>query len=172
MHDQNRMEMWLNKALEMEIRGRDFYDGVAATAKDPWVRDFFSFLANQEAVHIKIIKTIYSLLGQETCWQAATEHQPDDQALNKIFLKLTQTKPSADSNIIQAIDHAISLETDSAAFYKNELPKAACEAEKEFLSALYGEENEHRHVLEDMKLFCTNPEAWAEQMDNINLDGA
>jgi len=172
MHDQNRMEIWLNKALEMEIRGRDFYDGIAAVAKAPSVRDFFSFLAHQETDHIKTIKAIYSLLGHESCWQPAREHQPDDQALNKIFLKLTQTKPAADSDIIQAIDHAISLETDSAAFYKNELPKAGCEAEKDFLLALYGEENEHRRILEDMKLFCTNPEAWAEQMDNIQLDGA
>lgn len=171
MRDQNRMEIWLNKALELEIRGRDFYEGVAASAKDTLVRDFFKFLADQETVHIKIIKSIYNRLDNESCWLEAKSRKAESGSLNKIFLDMTKTRPSPDSDIIQAMDHGISFETEAAAFYKNELSGAECEAEKEFLLALYGEENEHRQVLADMKLFYTNPESWAEQMDNMHLDG-
>ena len=171
MHDQNRMEAWLNKALEMETRGRDFYEKVSAEAKDALVRDFFKFLSEQETVHIKVIKQIYGRLGHDSCWAEAKEHQSGGEALNKMFLNMTKSKPSSSSDILQAIDHGITFETEAAAFYKNELPNAACAAEKDFLLALYGEENDHRQVLADMRLFYTNPEAWAEKMDNMHLDG-
>lgn len=171
MQDQNRMEIWLDKALEMETRGRDFYEKVSGAAQDVLVRDFFKFLADQETVHIKIIKQIYSRLGHDSCWAEAKEHHSGGEALNKVFLTLTKNKPSSDSDIIQALDHGITFETEAAAFYKNEMPNTTCEAERDFLLALYGEENDHRQVLADMKLFYTNPEAWAEKMDNMHLDG-
>ena len=171
MRDQNRPAIWLNKALEMETRGRDFYEEVSAAAKDVLVRDFFKFLAEQETVHINIIKQIHSRLGHDSCWAGAREPQSGGESLNKIFMNLAKSKPSSNSDILQAIDHGIAFETEAAAFYKNELPNTACESEKDFLLALYGEETDHRQVLADMRLFYTNPEAWAEKMDNMHLDG-
>lgn len=171
MPDKNRMEIWLDKALEMETRGRDFYENIVATAKDVLVRDFFKFLADQETVHIKIIKRIYSNLGHDSCWSEAQGQHSGGESLNKVFLALAKSKPAADSDILAAIDHGITFETQAAAFYKNEMPNTTREAERDFLLALYGEENDHRQVLADMRLFYTNPEAWAEKMDNMHLDG-
>jgi rubrerythrin len=164
------MEMWLNRALEMENRGRDFYERVAASNLEAAVRDFFKFLADQEGVHQRIIRDLYS---QQSHNAAPAEPQAaGGPSLNKIFLTLNKSRPAADTDLIQAIEHAQTLETETAAFYRDAQAWTDDVAAKEFLRTLSGEENDHYQALADLKLFYTNPEAWAEKMAAIHLDGA
>lgn len=173
MHDMNRVEIWLNKALEIENRGYDFYEDAAKTVKDSLVRDFFNTLAAQELIHIKIIKKIHERLGDggDSCWLAAREHNYSEASVNKIFLAMSKQEPTPDEDILKAIDTGMALESESLNFYQNEIPKASCEAEKKFLTALAAEENDHHQTLADMKLYYSDPQAWLEKMDNMHLDG-
>ena len=169
---ESRAEIWLNKALEMENRGYDFYEDAANQAKDSLVADFFKTMAAQELVHIKTIKQIYSRLGDDSCWLAAGDHHNSAASLNKFFLALThQNTPGAKDDIVKAVETGIKFETEAGKFYQEALTGAGCEAEKKFLTKLVGEENDHRVTLEDLKLYYTDPAAWAERMDHGHLDG-
>lgn len=171
MKDNNRVEIWLNKALELENRGFDFYLDASEKAGDPQARDFFKYLSDQEKIHINIIKKIFGNLTSDTCWANHPAHQADEKTLNQIFLKMSKNKPSKDAGIIKAIDNGIMFETEAMNFYKDEITRAGCDDEKKFLTALAAEENDHRQQLEDLKLYYSDPEAWQERMDHGHLDG-
>ena len=90
MSDQRRVELWLNKAIELENRGHDFYEDAAQKAKDSEVTDFFKFMAAQELVHAKIIQKIYDRLKDDTCWKEAAGHiNRGSASLHHIFLIMT-----------------------------------------------------------------------------------
>lgn len=174
MSDQRRVELWLNKAIELENRGHDFYEDAVAKAKNSDVADFFKFMASQELMHAKIIQKIFDRLKDDTCWLEADGHISGSSAnLNHLFMTLTKKiTPSPEDDIVNAIDGGIIFETEARNFYEDELPKAQCEAEKKFLTLMVAEENEHRQILSDMKLFYTDPESWNLKADNMHLDGA
>ncbi len=172
MKDTTRVEMWLNKSLELEIRGHSFYLDASNQAADPLVRDFFKFLSDQELAHIEIIKQIRARLGDDaSCWLAAEERPAVGPGLGEIFHKLTGLQAGSDQSILAAIDGGIVFETEAQAYYEREIPRAGCDAEKKFLITLAAEENQHRQVLADMRMYYTDPEAWAQQMDRGHLDG-
>lgn len=172
MTKQNRAEIWLNKALEMEHRGRDYYLAAAKKAADDLARDFFNNLADQELYHIEAIKKIYAKLGDDSCWLAGGDHKDGGKDLNQLFLRLNKNQPKVEADILAALDHGLKFETETAALYEQEIPRAECAAEKEFLTKMVGEERGHHQMLADMKLFYTDPEAWADKMDGGHLDGA
>lgn len=175
MSDQSRVEMLLNKALELENRGHDFYEDAAVKAKDVEMAAFFKFMAAQELVHSKIIAKIYGRLKDEACWAEADGRiNGGSSSLNHLFASLTKKiSPSPDDgDIINAIDGGLVFETEARNFYEDELPRAQCEAEKKFLNLMVAEESDHRQVLADLKLFYTDPESWALKADNMHLDGA
>lgn len=174
MSDQKRTELWLNKAIELENRGHDFYENAALNAQESEVVDFFKFMAAQELIHAKIIKKIYDRLNDAGCWLEVDGQIANRSAsLNHLFAILTKKiTPSPEDGIVNAIDGGITFETEARNFYEDELPNAACESEKKFLALMVAEENEHRQVLSDMKLFYTDPESWNLKADNMHLDGA
>lgn len=172
MKDTTRVEMWLNKAMELEIRGHSFYLDASNQAVDPLVRDCFKFLSDQELVHVEIIKKIRARLGNDaSCWLVAEERTSVGQGLGEIFKKMTTIQAGSGKDILAAIDGGIVFETEAQAYYEREIPRAGCEEEKRFLITLAAEENQHRQALADMRLYYTDPEAWLQQMDRGHLDG-
>lgn len=172
MTTENRVEKWLNRALELENRGHDFYAQAARSASDPQVRDFFQYLADQELVHLQVIKKIYDRLDDASCWQGGQELELPESHLNALFLKMTQNKLSADADLMKAIDSGIAFETEARDLYAHQVGQAACEGEKKFLTLMVGEENMHCQTLTDLKLYYSDPVGWAERMDHGHLDGA
>ncbi|UQZ88895.1 hypothetical protein C4J81_06675 [Deltaproteobacteria bacterium Smac51] len=171
MSKENRVEVWLNRALEIENRGRDFYLDVSKRAGDAVVGDFFKMLADQELLHIKIIKDIYNKLGDgNSCWLAG-KGNAEPSGLNELFRKVTSDRPSAEAGILEAIDNGMKFENEAREYYEKELPQATCAEEKDFLTRLAAEESGHYQMLSDMKLYYTDPEAWNDQQDNMHLDG-
>lgn len=172
MTDQNRLENWLNQALELEKRGYDFYSQAAWAASNSQTRDFFQYLADQELVHVKVIKDIYQRLGNAACWTDSDQTTNSESELNTLFLKMTQNGPSAGDDLLEAIDKGIAFEREVRDFYFRQIDQAGCEGEKKFLQLMVGEETFHRQALADLKLYYTDPVGWAEQMDHGHLDGA
>lgn len=172
MKERNRVEKWLNRALELENRGHDFYSLAARAASDPEARDFFQYMADQELAHLKVIKKIHERLGDAPCWKEGQEMQLPQSALSALFLKMTQNRPAADTDLMKAIDGGINFETEVRDLYAREVEQAGCEGERKFLTLMVGEENLHQQTLADLKLFYTDPVGWAERMDHGHLDGA
>lgn len=171
MSQQNRAEIWLNKALELENRGRDYYLAASQKAAEKIISDFFQNMADMELQHIEAIKNIYAKLGNASCWLEKHNGPHGTQTVNKIFLDMSKHKPKPEDGIVEVIEKCLAFEVEAEAFYKNEIPNAECSDEKDFLTAMAAEERDHQNILTDMKLYYTDPESWAEKMDNGHLDG-
>lgn len=169
---ENRVEKWLNRALELENRGHDFYAQAAGAAADPEVRAFFQYMADQELAHLKLIKRIYDRLDEAACWQEGQQMQLPTSELNALFLKMTKNRTPGAADLMKAIDEGIAFETEVRDLYARQVDQAGCEGEKKFLTIMVGEENLHQQTLADLKLFYADPVGWAEQMDHGHLDGA
>lgn len=172
MKEENRVEKWLNRALELENRGHDFYSLAARSASDAQARDFFQYMADQELAHTKVIKKIYDRLDESSCWQDSGEMHLPQSALNELFLNMTKNKPASDANLMKAIDEGIAFEAEVRDLYAGQVAQAGCEGEKKFLTLMVGEETMHYQTLADLKLYYTDPVGWAERMDHGHLDGA
>jgi rubrerythrin len=58
----------LNKAIEMEIEGRQFYLNSAAMVKNPSVRQALEYLAQDEKYHAEKFKEVYEKLSLNPNW--------------------------------------------------------------------------------------------------------
>lgn len=173
MTKENRVETWLTKALDLENQGHKFYADEAEKTLVPEVAKFFKTMADLELLHVKSIQSIYAKLDQQTCW---SEHQlvkGSIAPLKDILLKVTkQHAVGPQDDLVKAIEQAIKFETEVGSFYEKQISQADCEGELTFLQLMVDEENEHRLVLDDMKMFYTDPTSWMQQQEHGHLDGA
>ncbi|HUT54703.1 MAG TPA: ferritin family protein [bacterium] len=164
----------LSTALDMEKKGKAFYQRAGKKCKDPKCRDVFKMLADLEVEHIERIRKIYESLesGEGWCdWDEEGTH-PD---LGQVFRELTfrhGADITADSTDLEALDTGLGLEKESISFYQEAAKKATDKEEKEFLKAMVGEEKMHHQSLADMRLYLENPAAWFAEQEKPHLDGA
>jgi rubrerythrin len=164
----------LSTALDLEKKGRAFYQRAGKKCRDQKCRDIFKMLADLELEHIERIEKIYDSLssGEGWCdWDEAGKH-PD---LGQVFRKLTMRHGAdikADSTDIEALDTGLGLEEESIKFYQQAAKKAADKEEKQFLKAMIAEEKMHHQGLADMRLYLQNPAAYFNEMEKPSLDGA
>jgi rubrerythrin len=169
------MLKYLKTALEMEIKGRDFYDNVLKSIKDPTVKEIFTILRDDEIVHFKRIQEIYNSIQKNEPWDKKWEKLGEAHSDLDIFFKniINQRKESADfKDELDALNLGIQFEKNAVKFYKSHLENASSEEEKIFLKKLIEEEESHFKALSDMKLFYENPDAFFMEMEHSGLDGA
>ncbi len=166
----------LDKALEMEKKGKDFYEKAAGSCRNEIGREVFQTLKRDEDIHIARIVEIYSALTKGGAWSSewkAKEFSHGDLAV--FFLDLArkhQTRTTADAGDIQALEIGIDFELGSVAFYEKRLAAAEDALEREFIGRMVVEEKSHHKILEDAKLYLTDPSSWFREHERGGLDGA
>ena len=165
MKAQNRQaEQWLGVALEMEVKGKAFYDKTAGTSKNDLGRDIFIMLGQDELIHIERIKSIYDELVVNQAWSRGWKSlAPVRPDLTAIFRELAAKHGSqftADQSDLEALDLGIEIEGKSISFYGDHLQHAVEEMEREFLERMLAEENTHFQALNDMSFYLSNPAGW------------
>ncbi|MFH1830316.1 MAG: ferritin family protein [Pseudomonadota bacterium] len=174
-HKHKLMPM-LKVALEMEQKGKNFYEKAIADTTNPLGREIFGGLLGDELVHIDRIKSIYSVIESGKEWSDEwTTFKSDEKDLNSLFCELVKEHRhsiKADTNDIEAIDIGIDFEQKSVSFYEDHFKQATDPNEKMFLEKMVGEEKGHYELLVDMKFYLTDPAAWFEESEKISLDGA
>jgi rubrerythrin len=142
----------LQMAIEIEEKGRAFYNSVAETVKDAKAKEVFQFLADEEVRHAKLFKQMLDTIEE-------TQMNPYDtteiilyfRALidNKIFPDKEEGKSMRKDigNLQIAIRIAISLEKDSILFYLELLSKIQ-DKDHAILNKIVDEERDHiRRIL-------------------------
>lgn len=180
MSDQERTLAWLNEALKLEERGRAGYRKAEAEAGDPLAKELFGRLAELEDDHVERFKEIFQQVSQHRHWPASARHKLPQAlaqgALRSWFLKplLKNKNRFKNADIEAAVQTGVDFEQASVAFYQDNLARAqgAAPGEREFLAAMAAEEQIHLEILNELKLYYTDPEAWSLQMDHALLDGA
>lgn len=143
----------LQMAVEIEKKGKAFYDGVVANMKDEKIRDIFQFLADEEVRHEKVFKQMLATL------EGPSDSSPyDDTEMTLYFRSLIDRKIFPDeadgaamrkefSDAAAAIRIAISLEKDAVLFF-SELLRITHEKDHKTVEHIIEEERDHiRRIL-------------------------
>jgi len=143
----------LQMAVEIEKKGKAFYDSVVNAVKDPKTKDIFQFLADEEVKHEAIFRKMLKDLEID---EGANPYDNTEIVLyfrslidRKIFPSEQQGGTMKDElgNPEAAIRIALSLEKD-AVLYFNELLNVSHERDKKVIEDIIEEEREHiRRIL-------------------------
>jgi rubrerythrin len=140
----------LQMAVELEKKGKAFYDSVVAAQKDAKTKEIFQFLADEEVRHEKVFRTM--LKDVET----KTDQSPyDDTEMVLYFRSLIDRKifPSEEegpslNEVVRdpgsAIRIALSLEKDAVLFF-NELLHVSDKKDHKVIGKIIEEERDHIH---------------------------
>ncbi len=170
----DRVLKMLKTALDMEEKGRAFYEKAAKECSNKFGNEMFNALLNDEIVHVERIKKIYEALTHDHPWDSGwqnVEHKPKD--LRSIFSSLVkqhkdQIKSCASD--ISALDVGLDFENKSVTFYENELKLATDPIEQEFIRKMIVEERGHHQALADSKLYLQDPAAWYNEHEKSMSD--
>jgi rubrerythrin len=162
-------------ALKNEQAEMEWYLNEAGRSRNPLAKAMFKNLAKDEEEHMTRIKALHGKLTDKGAWPEDLPIEVRGTDITATLAGLVGKSGSAedhDDDDEAAIRRAIEFETKGELFYKD-LAKA-CEnpQERTFFEFLAGIEREHRLSLADTLAYFENPEAWLEQHEKINLDGA
>ena len=164
------------KALEMEERGKAFYQDALEKCSNPLGRDIFAKLKSDEDVHVARIKAIHEALaggqGWSDEWKTVDLEGGDVKQVFRELAAKYKTEIHATTDDIQAVQMGMDFEKKAVDFYRAELERATDPMEKEFAELMVQEERSHYSTLSDIKFYLENPEAWFEQHERSQLDGA
>lgn len=171
-----RSQKMMATALEMETKGREFYEKAMKTCTNKVGREIFTRLRDDETVHQDRIQKIYASLREGQAWNDAWKKMPAGGAsLNPLFRELARkegSKIKGETSDIEALDIGITFETKSVEYYQDHLTGAQDPMEREFLEQMIIEEKSHYDLLVDMKYYLTDPDNWFAEKERIHVDGA
>ncbi len=172
---QTAIEM-LKTALDMEDKGRLFYEKAMKSCENPVGKEIFTILKNDEDVHTLRIKVIYNQLTQGKTWNADWKNVQDAHADLRIIFRDLATKHgnkiSANTNDVDALNIGIEFEMKAVGFYTEALARATDNLERDFIQQMIDEEKNHHDTLTDMKLYLVDPAAWFMEQEHSTMDGA
>ncbi len=176
MTDENNLSLeMLSTALGMEEKGRTFYEKAMNSCHDEHGKEIFEFLRNEEIVHVGRIKKIYASLkegkGWSESWKEVKARPRDLESFFRELKEKVHDHVKADSSDIEALDFGLDFEHKAVEFYENEYHRATEQLEKDFIEMMILEEKKHVEILEDMKLYMTDPEGWNSQFNPLNYAG-
>jgi rubrerythrin len=139
----------LSRAIQAESDGYHFYMMAAKSTEDPLGREMFTTLANEEAAHVRFLRTQY---------QAFVDRgEPDATVRLGKGIKLAKTDPLFSPALRQRVTQAhyemsalaigIQLELSSKTFYENESKRAKNPVVKKFFAELADWESGHYDAL-------------------------
>lgn len=137
-------------ALDIERNGMEFYDHLSKNFEDPGKRELFSYLASQEAQHVKDFKILSEVLAEETdveFWEEAEKYLKS-VVEDRIFPKAPEMIARAKTmQLREIVNFAIGIEKETIIFYEEILDGVKAERSKEILRKIIHEEVGHVKTL-------------------------
>lgn len=142
-------------AIEVEKRGKEFYQKMAAHTQCEQVKNLLLFLSDQEAKHIERFQRLYDAIDNE-CINEGTDSEYDAyiHVLAKAFI-LTPQKVRAKTeegftSDADVIDFALQMEKDAVLTY-TALQGAIADDAKHVLNDIIAEEQRHVVLLAEVQ---------------------
>lgn len=162
-------------ALKNEQAEMEWYLNESKRSKNPLARAMFQNLARDEQEHMTRIRGLHQKLLEKGSWPTdlpiTVEGTSITATLNGLVGK-TGSAQDHDDDDEAAVRRAIDFEAKGELFYKDLAKTCDNPQERTFFEFLSSIEREHRLSLTDTLAYFENPEAWLEQHEKINLDGA
>jgi rubrerythrin len=174
-HHFDRALAMLSTALEMEEKGKAFYEKAITTCKDQLGVKIFTMLKKDEDIHVQRIKKIYEQLDKQHTWSEEWKSFGEGHAdLGQVFRDLAVAQGrniKADTSDLDALEVGITFEFKAVRFYEDQLKTATDDTEKEFVKRMILEETGHHTALSEMKAFLADPAAWFREQERPGFDG-
>lgn len=165
----------LENALEMEEKGKNFYEKAANTCNNELGREMFKSLLADELVHIDRIREIFQSIKCHNEWTDEWKTIKSKGAnLKKLFTDFSKkhgSKIKSDTRDLEALSIGIDLELRSIQYYEDHLKKAEDLMERSFIEQMITEEHKHHEILVDAKLYLSDPASWFVESEHTSLDG-
>lgn len=100
----------LEKALQMEIEGQEFYHKAEQKCTSPLTKKLFQHLAEQETVHMQKIKELYQKVTSAAGWPEAETAFKHEKSLRSVFKEAIE---SMDREVEASSDEIEALTKDS-----------------------------------------------------------
>ena len=166
----------LSTALEMEKKGKDFYEKAVTECQNEPGRVMFQMLMKDERIHMDRILQVHESLKKGDPWPEDWKSiKPDHEDLSAFFGKMASahgTTITATTNDLEALDVGIDFESRAVAFYQDHLEASEDPLERAFIEQMIAEEKGHYAALSDMKLYLSDPSTWFAEQEHSGLDGA
>ena len=163
--EKEKLEGLLKEALNMEEKGYDFYKDISKKAKNEVTKKTFSFLADQEMLHIEKINSFYNTHKEKDEFPSLDLAGFDGsraEALNifsKSIKELGEKVGSSDDDK-KACEFAMEFEKNGYKYYEDVLKTAQDENLKQLLRFLLEEENKHYEVIRDLYAYISDSQNW------------
>ncbi len=169
----SRTQEMLAAALEIEERGKEFYDRARSSCRDRGCREIFAALMKEEVLHRERILHIYRALKESGVW---TEENPvfptSPPEVNAVFKRLEKKAALViGEDDMKAVETGLALEQESIRFYQEHRDQAEGSSVAAFLDRMITEEKGHLRSLQDLRYYLTDPEGWFLEKERAGLDG-
>ncbi len=167
--DQERIDF----ALRTESDGSDFYARAKVQAGHKLARAAFEVLSREEMRHMALIEGLAKHLKGEG--ELAEPKSPTmaelETDLKTIYGDAMDEPGEGKMDPAEAYKRAIELEKKISALYFGYTSECDSDAAKRLFHILYGEEQRHLSLLQDMLAYLTKPDQWFIDKDGVMLDG-
>ena len=157
----------LQTALDFEEKGHHIYEEVSNKTENQIVEKTFRYLANQELIHIEVIK--------EYIKEEKIELKGDKLKETKKFFSTTirkfKEKTELSNDDLKAHETALELEQKSYDFYKEQREKTADKDLKKFFGFLMEQENAHYMLVQKAYNYMKNPDAFYAEEEKWVVEG-
>lgn len=155
----------LSKALKMEEKGFTFYQEASQKSNNNITKKMFSFLADNEMLHIESIEKFCDALKTSAelpdlkLESVKSKREEEGKIFSKEISELKEKiKPGDDD--VKACEFAMEFENQGHAYYKNMLKDAQDEKVKTLLEFLVQEESKHYQWLSNTHSYLTDSQNW------------
>lgn len=175
MAEQDKRSEALGVAIQMEKEGIGFYTRASEQHSHPFGKKMFASLAKDEERHVAIFQEMAAAAGVRPSRADELDQEGPLKRMNAIFREVGKQvaeamSPSDDD--IKVIGIAKEMEQKAYAFYTETADQATDDEEaKAILRKIALEENEHYRILEDTRLYLTDPAEWNLKEEKPLIDG-
>ncbi len=169
MTDQERVDL----ALRTEGDGSDFYAKAKVQTDHKLARAAFEVLSREEMRHMALIQGLAKhLKGSGEIQEPKSPSMAELQSNVKTIYGEAMAEPTGEKmDPAEAYQRAIELEKKISALYFGYESECESDAAKRLFKVLYGEEQRHLNLLQDMLAYLTKPDQWFIDRDGVMLDG-
>lgn len=145
----------LQTALSFEKKGYDIYDETAQSTTNEIVKKTFSYLAEQENIHVKEIKMFIEKEHPE--FKNLGDKPEKTKQFFTTTIKKFKKQTTLSNSDIKAYETALTLEKSAYDFYKKEQTNSNDENTKKFFKFLMEQENAHYIFLSKTYEYIKDP---------------
>ena len=165
MNNSGNLMETLGKALEMEEKGQKFYAEQVQKVKNEVTKKTFTFLADNEKLHIENIKNFCNTLREkgelpDVDLESVKDKRTKDLNIFSKTIKEFDEKINPSDDDKKACEFAMEFENSGYKYYESMLENAKDESLVKLLKFLLQEESRHYDGIQELYTYLTDSHNW------------